>query len=189
RLMDHMKLFPGPSPGRRRCRQVPPSSFDGRWVDRPVCGHANGTDAEFCFSCGHRFALGPTQLAGHVPHETLVKISQARTDPRMPGERHTVTLLLADIEGATAARRPATPTPPRRHSRKAWVRRRLQVAGDAPARHGGGGLRAGARPGDADARLVATWTVMARSRSPGPSVGQRSPSALCRNAAICPRVT
>src|SRR5690606_13009340 len=54
------------------------------------------------------------------------------------------------------------------------VRRRRQVPGDAPSSSSrGGGVRAGARPGDTDTRLVATW------RGDGP---EPKPRAIGRSA-------
>ena len=72
-------------------------------MDRPVCGHANGSDAELCSSCDHRFALGPTPLAGNVPHETPGEDQPGEDRPAGCGRR-TVSMLFAGSEGATATR-------------------------------------------------------------------------------------
>ena len=69
----------------------------------PICSHVNEAGANFCSNCGHRFAPAQKEIAGYVPPETLMKISQARADQRMRGERRTVTMLFADIKGSTAA--------------------------------------------------------------------------------------
>lgn len=65
-------------------------------------------DANFCSNCGHNFAPEERPRLGedvthYVPPEMLSKITAARTTNPMRGERRTVTMLFADIQGSTAA--------------------------------------------------------------------------------------
>src|SRR3990170_6443475 len=99
----------------------------------PTCGHSNSDDASFCSNCGTSLVstcpvcstpytagssfcskcgapLGsnaparPEQdLARYVPSELIAKLQAARSSHSMAGERRTVTMLFADIQGSTAA--------------------------------------------------------------------------------------
>jgi class 3 adenylate cyclase/tetratricopeptide (TPR) repeat protein len=78
----------------------------------PVCGHDVEPGARFCSNCGTALAdpaaTGPAPSAEHdlsryVPEALLRKIRAARVGGAMRGERRTVTMLFADIEGSTAA--------------------------------------------------------------------------------------
>lgn len=69
------------------------------------CGWSNLDDASFCSNCGARLSPArPDQdLGRYVPDELLAKLQAARSGKTMAGERRTVTLLFADIQGSTAA--------------------------------------------------------------------------------------
>jgi class 3 adenylate cyclase/tetratricopeptide (TPR) repeat protein len=97
----------------------------------PTCSHHNADDAKFCAQCGTSLAFtcdvcatpadrgaafctncgaalpdgsGTTsELARYLPQELLTKLESARTGRAMHGERRTVTMLFADIQGSTAA--------------------------------------------------------------------------------------
>jgi class 3 adenylate cyclase/tetratricopeptide (TPR) repeat protein len=72
-----------------------------------TCGRSNADDATFCSYCGSRLAqdtLSPSHdLTRYVPTELQAKLEAARTGRSMAGERRTVTMLFADIQGSTAA--------------------------------------------------------------------------------------
>jgi class 3 adenylate cyclase/tetratricopeptide (TPR) repeat protein len=99
----------------------------------PVCAHTNADDAKFCSQCGTalartcRVCSNPLEadarfcsncgtpvvsdeaappaddLSRYVPETLLRKIRAARAGGSMRGERRTVTMLFADIQGSTAA--------------------------------------------------------------------------------------
>ncbi len=74
----------------------------------PVCKHPVEPDARFCSNCGAALADGPRPadergLSRYVPETLLRKIRTARDGGAMRGERRTVTMLFADIQGSTAA--------------------------------------------------------------------------------------
>lgn len=74
----------------------------------PVCSFVSPPDANFCSNCGHRFVEEERPRLGqdvtrYVPPEMLTKITAARSTNPMRGERRTVTMLFADIQGSTAA--------------------------------------------------------------------------------------
>ncbi|HEX9890385.1 MAG TPA: adenylate/guanylate cyclase domain-containing protein [Nitriliruptorales bacterium] len=80
----------------------------------PTCSAPYEAGANFCSSCGTALT-GATPVAGdeggdgsedlarYVPEELLRKIRAAQTGQTMRGERRTVTMLFADIQGSTAA--------------------------------------------------------------------------------------
>ena len=102
-------------------------------MDCPVCGHDNQAGAKFCSNCGTSLevvcsvcsAVSPLDanfcsncgnaldsrasrashpdLAQFVPEELKKKNEAARAGQAMRGERRTVTMLFADIEGSTKA--------------------------------------------------------------------------------------
>jgi class 3 adenylate cyclase/tetratricopeptide (TPR) repeat protein len=74
----------------------------------PVCGHAVEPDARFCSNCGtaltaEAVARPDHDLSRYVPEALLRKIRAARAGGAMRGERRTVTMLFADLQGSTAA--------------------------------------------------------------------------------------
>lgn len=74
----------------------------------PVCSFVSPPDANFCSNCGHSFTAEERPRLGedvthYVPPEMLTKINAARATNPMRGERRTVTMLFADIQGSTAA--------------------------------------------------------------------------------------
>jgi tRNA pseudouridine(38-40) synthase len=77
-------------------------------VTCPTCGIRNEAGSRFCTSCGTNLGrVGPgdhrDDIARYVPVELLLKIGGARAGGTMRGERRTVTMLFADIQGSTAA--------------------------------------------------------------------------------------
>ena len=71
-----------------------------------VCGIAADRGGSFCTNCGSALSGGSgatSELARYLPHELLTKLESARTGRAMQGERRTVTMLFADIQGSTAA--------------------------------------------------------------------------------------
>lgn len=81
---------------------------DSLQITCPVCSFVNPPDANFCSNCGNRLTSGTTPTPGqdvtsYVPPEMLSKINAARATNPMRGERRTVTMLFADIQGSTAA--------------------------------------------------------------------------------------
>ncbi len=100
-------------------------------MDCPVCGHSNRSGASFCSNCGSRLVdacpscsaqveagssfcpacgiglsdtrSGDADIARYVPEELLRKLEAARRGRTMAGERRTVTMLFADVQGSTAA--------------------------------------------------------------------------------------
>lgn len=76
-------------------------------VTCPTCGTTSALDAKFCNNCGTDLrsvapeAEDPT--ARFVPPEMLAKLRSARAGQAMHGERRTVTMLFADVQGSTAA--------------------------------------------------------------------------------------
>ena len=74
----------------------------------PVCSTPYAAGSSFCSNCGARLDAGapssPDQdLARYLPPELLAKLEAARSGRTMAGERRTVTMLFADIQGSTAA--------------------------------------------------------------------------------------
>jgi class 3 adenylate cyclase/tetratricopeptide (TPR) repeat protein len=74
----------------------------------PVCSAVSPLDANFCSNCGNAFdstasTTAQPDLAQFVPEELKHKIEAARAGQAMRGERRTVTMLFADIEGSTQA--------------------------------------------------------------------------------------
>lgn len=75
----------------------------------PVCSETSPPEARFCWNCGSALgrAAPVTPVASdatrYVPPEMLAKIDAARATNTMRGERRTVTMLFADIQGSTAA--------------------------------------------------------------------------------------
>jgi class 3 adenylate cyclase/tetratricopeptide (TPR) repeat protein len=76
----------------------------------PVCEHEVEPDARFCSNCGTALEAAPEpaaeageDLSRYVPEALLRKIRAARAGGTMRGERRTVTMLFADIQGSTAA--------------------------------------------------------------------------------------
>jgi len=78
----------------------------------PTCAAGVEPDAKFCSNCGTNLgasepAVADTaasdELSRYVPEELLRKIRAARSGQTMRGERRTVTMLFADIQGSTAA--------------------------------------------------------------------------------------
>lgn len=71
----------------------------------PVCSHPAGADDRFCSNCGTALAGDEADRPDHTryaPPEVLTKITEARSGSAMRGERRTVTMLFADIQGSTA---------------------------------------------------------------------------------------
>ncbi|HUH06525.1 MAG TPA: adenylate/guanylate cyclase domain-containing protein, partial [Egibacteraceae bacterium] len=73
------------------------------------CGVPNDPASQFCTNCGTRL-ISPAGPSGHesdltryVPDELLRRMRAAQTGGAMRGERRTVTMLFADIQGSTAA--------------------------------------------------------------------------------------
>jgi class 3 adenylate cyclase/tetratricopeptide (TPR) repeat protein len=75
----------------------------------PVCGTLATPDARFCSNCGSALTtespaiVAEADLSRYVPEELLAKMRSARAGRAMEGERRTVTMLFADIQGSTAA--------------------------------------------------------------------------------------
>jgi len=74
----------------------------------PVCTTPHEAGAKFCSECGTNLQESapsslPDDLSRYVPDELLRKIRAAQSGESMRGERRTVTMLFADIEGSTAA--------------------------------------------------------------------------------------
>lgn len=75
----------------------------------PVCATPAAPDAKFCSNCGSALTAesqttaSSTDLARYLPEELLAKMRSARAGHAMQGERRTVTMLFADIQGSTAA--------------------------------------------------------------------------------------
>ena len=74
----------------------------------PVCSAVSPADANFCSNCGNALdskasTAAQPDLAQFVPEELKHKIEAARAGQAMRGERRTVTMLFADIEGSTRA--------------------------------------------------------------------------------------
>ncbi|WP_052665300.1 adenylate/guanylate cyclase domain-containing protein [Nitriliruptor alkaliphilus] len=74
----------------------------------PACDHAVEPDARFCSACGTSLLDDEAprrerDLERYVPEALLHKIRAARAGGAMRGERRTVTMLFADIQGSTAA--------------------------------------------------------------------------------------
>ncbi|MFP3915837.1 MAG: double zinc ribbon domain-containing protein, partial [Actinomycetota bacterium] len=90
--------------GARFCAQC----GDALEITCPVCSHKSPRSANFCSNCGHAFGKEPEPALGrdvtrYVPPETLTKMTEVRAANPMRGERRTVTMLFADIQGSTAA--------------------------------------------------------------------------------------
>ncbi len=74
----------------------------------PVCSTPYAAGSSFCSNCGARLEQGgpatpDKDLARYLPPELLAKLEAARRGRTMAGERRTVTMLFADIQGSTAA--------------------------------------------------------------------------------------
>ena len=90
-----------------------------------VCATVNDPDSRFCKECGSSLSVATTatqavgdaapadqqqtapaaddNLSRYIPDELLRRIREARAGGAMRGERRTVTMLFADIQGSTAA--------------------------------------------------------------------------------------
>ena len=74
----------------------------------PNCSERSPAEAKFCWNCGNALAADRSGAPGedltrYVPPEMLAKMRSARSEDAMRGERRTVTMLFADIQGSTAA--------------------------------------------------------------------------------------
>ena len=73
----------------------------------PNCGEPTTPGASFCSNCGTRLAeeAAPTAdpFARYLPAELQAKLEAARSGRTMAGERRTITMLFADVQGSTAA--------------------------------------------------------------------------------------
>ncbi|HXV72740.1 MAG TPA: adenylate/guanylate cyclase domain-containing protein [Acidimicrobiia bacterium] len=81
----------------------------------PVCGVLADPDDRFCRNCGNPLSAGaaaavpeqsvrPTDdLSRYLPEELLAKMRSARDGHAMEGERRTVTMLFADVQGSTSS--------------------------------------------------------------------------------------
>ncbi len=71
------------------------------------CGAESTPDSKFCRVCGQAFGAVEQEpdddLRRYIPEELLKKMRAARAGKTMAGERRTVTMLFADVEGSTAA--------------------------------------------------------------------------------------
>ncbi|MGD2043059.1 MAG: adenylate/guanylate cyclase domain-containing protein, partial [Acidimicrobiia bacterium] len=77
-----------------------------------VCGTAAEPDDRFCRNCGSALTDEPSpesetppgeDLSRYLPEELLAKMRSAREGRSMEGERRTVTMLFADIQGSTSS--------------------------------------------------------------------------------------
>src|SRR5680860_942291 len=73
----------------------------------PNCGEPTTPGASFCSNCGTRLddatAAKDDPLARYLPAELQAKLEAARSGRTMAGERRTITMLFADVQGSTAA--------------------------------------------------------------------------------------
>lgn len=71
----------------------------------PTCATPHVAGATFCSNCGARLDRAEISdpLARYLPAELQAKLEAARTGRTMAGERRTITMLFADVEGSTAA--------------------------------------------------------------------------------------
>lgn len=73
----------------------------------PNCGEPTTPGASFCSNCGTRLddaaAATDDPLARYLPAELQAKLEAARSGRTMAGERRTITMLFADVQGSTAA--------------------------------------------------------------------------------------
>ncbi len=73
----------------------------------PTCGTVSAVGVKFCNNCGSDLrATSPAAddpMARLVPPELLAKLRSAQAGQSMQGERRTVTMLFADVQGSTAA--------------------------------------------------------------------------------------
>lgn len=73
----------------------------------PSCESPYEAGASFCSNCGTRLAAADVEPVGHfaryLPPELQRKLEAARTGRTMVGERRTITVLFADVQGSTAA--------------------------------------------------------------------------------------
>ena len=72
-----------------------------------VCSTAVGPDDKFCNNCGNPLGVSAqsetSDIERYLPKGLLDKLQAAREGRSMAGERRTVTMLFADIQGSTAA--------------------------------------------------------------------------------------
>lgn len=71
-----------------------------------VCSERSSLEARFCWNCGSALGVDEDEskdLSRYIPPEMLTKITTARSDESMRGERRTVTMLFADVQGSTTA--------------------------------------------------------------------------------------
>lgn len=80
----------------------------------PSCGTIAGPDDRFCRNCGTALTDEPEtseptsdrpadDLSRYLPEELLAKMRSARDGHAMEGERRTVTMLFADVQGSTSS--------------------------------------------------------------------------------------
>jgi len=78
----------------------------------PVCGVMADPDDRFCRNCGGPLSgdavteaavRPPDDLSRYLPEELLAKMRSARDGHAMEGERRTVTMLFADVQGSTSS--------------------------------------------------------------------------------------
>jgi len=81
----------------------------------PVCGTVSNASARFCSNCGANLSedTAPSEpdqpspvgldLSRYLPPELLAKMRSAQEGQAMQGERRTVTMLFADIQGSTSS--------------------------------------------------------------------------------------
>jgi class 3 adenylate cyclase/tetratricopeptide (TPR) repeat protein len=81
----------------------------------PVCGTVSDATARFCRNCGtalqedivpagaEQRPSGDQDLSRYLPPELLAKMRSAQEGHAMQGERRTVTMLFADIQGSTSS--------------------------------------------------------------------------------------
>ncbi len=73
----------------------------------PVCSTPYTAGASFCSNCGAKLGAEAAQaddsLARYLPAELQAKLEAARAGRTMAGERRTITMLFADVQGSTAA--------------------------------------------------------------------------------------
>jgi class 3 adenylate cyclase/tetratricopeptide (TPR) repeat protein len=96
------------TPGARFCSQCGNSLS----YPCPVCGTIASPEDKFCRNCGTAFGesagttppRSPTDdLGRYLPEELLDKMRSVREGHSMEGERRTVTMLFADVQGSTSS--------------------------------------------------------------------------------------